>query len=280
MGEIRVHVRSYGVPQGVSGIGLAKVRRMYVRKAAVETRPILVIDDDPMFCELVTATLWGIGFEVLSASDGPSGIDLARAAQPAVILLDIMMPGIDGIATCKRLKQDPVVWNIPVIGITASPDLKYTEEAFQAGAELFLAKPVGVKSLTQVVNLAAQRVHRETGHRVYPRFPAELAVGCLVPAGNSDTIRQVLGRTSNLSLGGLLLLLPERVPPGTVLELLLALPLPREPITADGTVIWQGPKPAGDGKTPHGIQLLRFLEHFGLAHYQRYLSQIALGTAA
>lgn len=246
----------------------------------MQTRPILVIDDDPRFCELVSATLWGTGFEVLSAPDGPSGIELARAAQPAVILLDIMMPGIDGIATCKRLKQDPIAGDIPVIGITASPDLKYTEEAFAAGAELFLAKPIGVKSLTQVVRLATQRVHRETEHRVYPRFPAELAVGCLVQGGNAATTRQVLGRTGNVSLGGLLLFLPERLPPGVVLGLLLALPLPTEPITAEGTVVWDDPKPTGNGKTAHGIRLMRFFEHFGLAHYQRYLSRIALGTAA
>ncbi|MFQ5801865.1 MAG: response regulator [Candidatus Methylomirabilales bacterium] len=246
----------------------------------MQIRPILVIDDDPRFCELVTDTLSGTGFEVHSAPDGSSGIELARAAQPAVILLDMMMPGVDGIATCKRLKQDRVVGDIPVIGITASPDPQYTEEAFHAGAELFLAKPIGVKSLTHVVNFAAQRVHRETGHRVYPRFPAALAVGCLVPAGDADTTRQVAGRTGNVSLGGLLLFLPERLSPGIVLGLLLALPLPTEPITAEGTVTWQGPQPTGDGKTPHGIRLLRFMEHFGLPHYQRYLSRIALSTAA
>ena len=65
----------------------------------MERRPILVIDDDPRFCEFVSAALSRTGFEVLSAPDGPSGIELARAMQPTVILLDMMLPEVDGIAT-------------------------------------------------------------------------------------------------------------------------------------------------------------------------------------
>ncbi len=63
----------------------------------MQTRPILVIDDDSQFCELVTAILEQADFGVLSAPDGLSGLELARTAQPAVIILDMMMPGIDGI---------------------------------------------------------------------------------------------------------------------------------------------------------------------------------------
>ncbi len=237
---------------------------------------VLVIDDEDASRELMSAALSSAGFEVLTAPDGPSGIDLARAAQPVVILLEII-PGIDAIAMCERLKRDPVAGDIPVVGITPLPDLKYTEEAFHAGAELFLAKPIGVKSLTQVVNLAAQRVHRETGYRVYPRFPAELAVGCLVPAGDADTTRQVVGRTGNVSLGGLLLFLPERVPPGIVLGLRLA--LPKGPITAEGIVVWQGSQPTDGAKAPHGMRLLSFMEDVGLVEYRRFLSDLALAIA-
>ncbi len=125
----------------------------------VELHPLLVIDDDPRFCEWVAAALKGTAFEVLSAFDGPSGIELARAAQPAVILLDMMMPGADGLATCKQLKRDPLLRDIPVIGVTASDDLKYPEQAFRAGAHLFLAKPFGAEGLLHVVKLAASQVH-------------------------------------------------------------------------------------------------------------------------
>src|SRR3989304_1458779 len=85
----------------------------------MRNRPILVIDDDPHSLELVSAILGEADFEVLSAADGASGIELARTARPAVIILDMMMPGIDGINTLQTLKRDPVVKDIPVIAIRA-----------------------------------------------------------------------------------------------------------------------------------------------------------------
>jgi len=72
----------------------------------VQTRPILVIDDDQVLRELAGSVLTGAGFRVLEAPDGLAGIKLAQTAQPAVILLDMTLPGLDGVRTCQRLKQD------------------------------------------------------------------------------------------------------------------------------------------------------------------------------
>lgn len=243
----------------------------------MEKRPILVIDDDVRSRELIAALLTESDFEVLSAPDGPTGIETARVAQPAVIIVDMMMPGVDGIGTCERLKRDLILADIPLVGITASADLKYTEQAFRAGAMFFLSKPFGAESLIQVVTLAAESARSDTAmHRrqLHPRFPAELSVRCLV-GGDANTAREVGGQTQNVSLGGLLLLLPEKLDPGTVLR--LGLGLPDGPITADSTVIWQDPQPTGDGKTSHGIRLLRFVEDAGLVQYRSFLSQIATG---
>ena len=74
-------------------------------------RSILVIDDNPQMRELITAILTSAGFEVHSAPDGISGIELARTVQPAAIVLDMMMPGIDGIDTLERLKRDLVLFS-------------------------------------------------------------------------------------------------------------------------------------------------------------------------
>ena len=243
----------------------------------MEKRPILIIDDDPKVCELVTSVLTGAGFDVLAASDGLRGIETARAAQPTVILLDMMMPGLDGIETCKRLKQEPALEHIPVVGITGSTDLTYTEKAFRAGAWFFLPKPFGAESLVQVVELAAEAAHPETAMqqpRHHPRFPAALPVRCLV-RGDAETAQELVGQTENVSLGGLLVFLSKALEPGTVLR--LRLDLANGPITAYGIVIWQYIQPLGEGKIPHGIQLLRFTEEDNLVKYRRFLSQLAPG---
>src|SRR3990172_6436034 len=195
------------------------------RRDLMSTRPILIIDDDHEVCTLVTAVLKGEGFTVDAAFEGPSGIEKARAGQPAVILLDMMMPGMDGIAACKHLKQDPVLKDIPLVGITASADLTFTAKAFRAGANFFLAKPFSAKSLLHVVDLAGEAIRRQTGTRRQrpPRFPVEMPVRCIVGDGTHPP-REVAGRTGNVSLGGLLVALPEPLAPGTVYRLLLGLP--------------------------------------------------------
>jgi len=98
-------------------------------------RPILIIDDDHRTCERATDFLQGTEFNILGVSDGPTAFETARALQPAVILLNMIAPGLDSIDTCKHLKQDPILGDIPVVGITASLDLPFIAEAFRAGAE-------------------------------------------------------------------------------------------------------------------------------------------------
>lgn len=242
----------------------------------MKNRPILIIDDDPRICELVIDILTGADFDVISAPTGLEGIELARTAEPAIIILDMMMPGMDGLNTLKGLRQDPALKHIPVIGITASADLTYTEKAFRAGAQFFLPKPFRAASLLRVVELAADTVDRQAPmhrRRRHPRRPASVAVRCFVP-GKQDTMRQIKGHTGNVSLGGLLLLLPETLEAGT--DLRLALGLPEGPITAKGTVMWQNPQPIGDGRFCHGIQFLGFTQEAGFSQYRNYLSQIAV----
>lgn len=242
----------------------------------MQNRPILIIDDDPRICELIIDILTGADFNVISAPDGPAGIDLARMTQPAVIILDMMMPGTDGLNTLKDLKRDPVLTHIPVIGITASADLSYTEKAFRTGAQFFLPKPFRAASLLRVVELAADAAQRHTPmqrRRRHPRRRAQVAVRCFVP-GEEDTIRQIKGHTGNVSLSGLMLLLPETLAPGTGFR--LALGLPQGPITAKGTIMWQDPQPAGDGRFRHGVQFLGFTQDTSLSQYRNYLSQIAV----
>ncbi|MFQ5839145.1 MAG: response regulator [Candidatus Methylomirabilales bacterium] len=232
----------------------------------MQKRPILIIDDDRHSCELLTSILKEAGFAVFTAADGLSGIEQARTVHPAVIILDMIMPGMDGISTCRELKRDPSLKSIPVIGVTASRDSHYTEEAFRAGAEYFLPKPFGAASLLRVVNAANRSFPR------HPRFPAEIPVRCLI-GRERNTTREIEGRTGNIGLGGFLLFLPERLERGTILS--VELKPPAGPITAKATVSWQGPHPRGDGLVPHGIQFRDFADDQSFVLYKLYLSRMA-----
>lgn len=240
----------------------------------MQRRPVLVIDDDPQVSELIRDLLAGTDLEVVAAPDGPSGIELARTAQPAVILLDMILPGLDGLSTYQRLKQDQVLRNIPVVGITASDDLGYTGKAFRAGFTFFLSKPFRSSSLVRVVELALASSQHETPmqrRRRYPRFPVTLRARCLV-RNDTDTTHEVDGQTGNVSLGGFLLLVPEKLACGTIVQLVLK--LPERPVAARGKVMWQGSHSAEGDQFAHGIQLLGFGEDDGFFQYRRFLGDL------
>ncbi len=246
----------------------------------MESRPILVIDDDPQFCDLVTGILGLADFQVLSAHDGWSGMERARSTQPAVILLDMVMRGPDGIMTCQRLKHDAILRDIPVVGMTSSDDLKFTEKAFRAGAELFLTKPFQPVSLVHVVELALSLSQRETPihrRRRHPRLEVSVRARCLV-GGPVPSRQELVGQTANVSLGGLLVCLPAMLASGTLLR--LGLNLPDGVVTAHGTVMWINPQSRRGQHCCHGVRLVGFMEHDGLLHYRRFLSQVVGDSVA
>jgi signal transduction histidine kinase/DNA-binding response OmpR family regulator len=121
-------------------------------KAAVVpagARPILVIDDDQNSRELLQRTLEADGHAVVTASGGEEGLDLARQLQPALITLDVMMPGLDGWAVLKELKSDPALQQIPVMMVTIEGD---NELGYTLGAVEHLTKPVDRETLLQLVS--------------------------------------------------------------------------------------------------------------------------------
>jgi DNA-binding response OmpR family regulator len=80
---------------------------------------VLVIDDQKDLVELVRYNLEKDGFQVVPSGDGESGLALARAHQPTIIILDLMMPGMDGLEVCRRLRQDGLTSRLPIIMLTA-----------------------------------------------------------------------------------------------------------------------------------------------------------------
>ncbi|GAM09085.1 blue-light-activated protein [Geobacter sp. OR-1] len=102
---------------------------------------ILLIDDDPTNLDIVTDYLLDCDYTILVAEDGESGISRAEYAQPGLILLDVMMPGIDGFETCRRLKTRESTRDIPVIFMTALAETEHKVKGFEAGAVDYITKP-------------------------------------------------------------------------------------------------------------------------------------------
>jgi DNA-binding response OmpR family regulator len=102
---------------------------------------ILIVDDNPTNLDLLFTSLSQVGFKVLIAKDGANAIRQATLAQPDAILLDIIMPDLDGFATCRRLKNETQTRDIPVIFLTALTDTIDKVEGFKAGAVDYITKP-------------------------------------------------------------------------------------------------------------------------------------------
>ena len=122
---------------------------------------ILCVDDDPLILQMNGDILRFHGYTVLPALDGQSALDLAARERPALVLLDIMMPGMDGFEVCRRLKADAELKSIPIIVLTAMTDPKLNVRAFDAGAELALRKPsapaVVLRTVEAALALAASK---------------------------------------------------------------------------------------------------------------------------
>lgn len=115
--------------------------------AAVDSSVILLVDDNPTNLGILVKSLSDSGYKVRVAEDGESAIAQIPYAKPDLIFLDVMMPGIDGFETCRRLKLDPATKDIPVIFMTALTDVFDKVQAFQAGAIDYISKPFRVEEV-------------------------------------------------------------------------------------------------------------------------------------
>jgi two-component system cell cycle response regulator len=135
---------------------------------------ILVVDDIEANVKLLEAKLAAEYYEVLTASDGPTALAIAAAESPDIILLDVMMPGMDGFAVCRRLKDDVATRHIPVVLVTALDGRSDRIEGLEAGADEFLTKPIDdvmlfarVRSLTRLKQVMDElRAREASGRRI------------------------------------------------------------------------------------------------------------------
>ena len=113
---------------------------------------ILFIDDDPMTLETLSRSVEIFGHQALIASSGEQAQELVAGQSPDLIMTDMNLPDIDGISLVKHLKADPRSSTIPIIVLSASPEIDANEIALAAGAEEFLEKPVRLDKLQNVID--------------------------------------------------------------------------------------------------------------------------------
>jgi len=133
---------------------------------------ILVVDDVEANVRLLEAKLAAEYYEVISAGDGPSALAKAASEKPDIILLDVMMPGMDGFQVCRKLKDDPATRHIPVVLVTALDGRSDRVAGLEAGADEFLTKPIDdvmlfarVRSLTRLKAVIDELREREASGR-------------------------------------------------------------------------------------------------------------------
>jgi len=125
------------------------------REQAEQT--ILVVDDEAAISEAVRARLSSEGFRVVLAADGPQALELADAEQPDLVVLDLMLPGMDGLEVCRRLQTRR--W-VPVLMLTARTEEADKVAGFAVGADDYLTKPFSLRELTVRVRAILRRVER------------------------------------------------------------------------------------------------------------------------
>jgi two-component system phosphate regulon response regulator PhoB len=116
-------------------------------------KTILIVEDEPKNMTLTRDMLKISGYETIEAVDGRQGVEKAKSAKPNLILMDIMMPKMDGYAACREIKADPATKNIPVIMLTAVGYDLNKKLAKQMGAEGYVTKPFSRQQLVDAIIL-------------------------------------------------------------------------------------------------------------------------------
>lgn len=117
---------------------------------------VLCIDDDPALLRVLADMLTRAGFTPITAPDGAAGLALAKRERPAAVLLDIMMPDLDGYEVCRQLRATRGLERLAIIMLTASADPKLNTNAFKAGADLAIRKPFDSQKLVATLRTALE----------------------------------------------------------------------------------------------------------------------------
>jgi DNA-binding response OmpR family regulator len=121
------------------------------------SRTVLVVDDEPTISDAVAARLRGEGYDVVTAADGPSAVEVCGRIDPDVVVLDLMLPGFDGLEVCRRIQASRPV---PVLMLTAKSDETDMLVGLGVGADDYLGKPFSMRELVARVHALIRRAER------------------------------------------------------------------------------------------------------------------------
>lgn len=143
---------------------------------------ILVIDDDPLIRQMVIRMLGDSNYVVAEASSGMEGLAKADTFQPNLILLDLMMPGMDGYEVCRRMRQLPATANVPIVILTALDQLDEKIHGFRVGADDYITKPIDFRELFMRIEAHLRRSVRELGSSPLTGLPGNPMIEQIIRA--------------------------------------------------------------------------------------------------
>lgn len=117
----------------------------------MRVRHVLVVDDDPLILEVLRTVLDLEEFRVSTATDGETGLQMLAQDRPDVVVCDVMMPGLDGLEVCRRIKADPATADLPVVLLTARDRAEDQQAGLEAGCDAYLTKPFSPLYLIDVI---------------------------------------------------------------------------------------------------------------------------------
>jgi two-component system phosphate regulon response regulator PhoB len=134
-----------------------RVGYLAVKRGSDFTKSILIIEDEKDIVNLIAYHLKQSGYSVLSATDGASGLDLAKKERPGLIILDLMLPQMDGKDVCRALKSNPLTQSIPILMLTAKTEEVDRVIGFELGADDYVTKPFSPRELVLRVKAILRR---------------------------------------------------------------------------------------------------------------------------
>ena len=123
------------------------------QKIPINRARVLVVDDEPEITEIVETFLTDAGYTVMVENSSAQAVEKAKTFKPDVILLDIMMPGVDGYDVCQQLKQTPEFAGTPIIFLTGKDRNDDMGRSFKYGGDMFIKKPFSCERLMEIINI-------------------------------------------------------------------------------------------------------------------------------
>ena len=137
---------------------------------------ILVVDDDRNLRNIIGTNLELAGYGVIAVSDGAAALRALDDAVPDLVVLDVMMPGMDGFEVCRRIRRHPTAAHVPIVLLTARADTGDTVSGFEAGADDYIAKPFSPQEMIARIRAKIRRVAIDSSLNPLTRLPGNLAI--------------------------------------------------------------------------------------------------------